>query len=143
MTDDDIDEVFKKDWIEVLNPHNGELINQQMNRFVDVTKSFEIEQAEHMLRYQGKFYFIVGRYEQALAYLTKLLEFDTSNSFALRYRAETYYMIEEYEESLADLNKLLEINPNEIWVLKTHEFIIRDLNGKNIYKWFKNYNKLN
>src|ERR1044072_2151859 len=130
MTDDDIDEVLKKDWIEVLNPYNGELINQQMNRFVDLTKSFEIEQAEHMLRYQGKFYFIVGRYEQALAYLTKLLEFDTSNLFALRYRAETYYMIKKYEESLADLNKLLEINPNEIWVLKTHEFIMRDFDGK-------------
>ena len=128
MTDDDIDEVLKKNWIEVLNPYNGELINQQMNRFVESTKSYEtkqIEQNTHILRYQGKFYFIMGRYEQALTDLTKLLKFDTSNSFALRYRAETYYMIEKYEESLADLNKLLEINPNEIWVLKTHEEVIR------------------
>ena len=128
MTDDDIDEVLKKNWIEVLNPYNGELINQQMNRFVESTKSYETEQIKqntHFLRYQGKFYFIMGRYEQALTDLTKLLEFDISNSFALRYRAETYYMIEKYEESLADLNKLLEINPNEIWVLKTHEEVIR------------------
>src|ERR1043165_1512448 len=128
MTDDDIDEVLKKNWIEVLNPYNGELINQQMNRLVESTKSYETEQIEqntHILRYQAKFYFVMGRYEQALTDLTKLLEFDTSNSFALRYRAETYCMIEKYEESLADLNKLLEINPNKIWVLKNHEEVIR------------------
>ena len=128
MTDDDIDEVLKKNWIKVLNPYNGELINQEMNKFVDSTKPYETEQIEqntHILRYQGKFYFVMGRYEQALTDLTKLLEFDKSNSFALRYRAETYCMIEKYEESLADLNKLLEINPNEIWVLKIHEEVIR------------------
>ena len=28
MTDDDVDEVLKKRWIEVLNPYNGELINE-------------------------------------------------------------------------------------------------------------------
>ena len=122
MTDDDIDEVLKKNWTEVLNPYNSELINQQMNRHVEFIKPYE--ENTHMLRYQGKFYFIMGRYKRALTDLTKLLEFDT-NSFALRYRAETYYMIEKYEESLADVNKLLEINPNEIWVLKTHEEVIR------------------
>ena len=125
MTDDDIDEDLKKNWIEVLNPYNGELINQQMGRFADLTKSFEIEQNEHILRYQGKFYFVMGKYEKALADLTKLLEFDTSNSFALRYRAETYYMIEKYEESLADLNKLLEINPNEVWALEAYKEVIK------------------
>src|ERR1044072_4276493 len=124
MTDDDIDEVLKKNWIEVLNPYNGELINQQMGRFADLTKSLEIEQNEHILRYQGKFYFIMGRYEQALTELTKLLEFDTYNSFALRYRAETYYMIKKYEESFADLNKLLRINTNETWALKAHEEVV-------------------
>src|ERR1044072_4822811 len=99
--------------------------------FADLTKSFEIEQTKqdiaHILRYRGKFYFITGKYEQALADLTKLLEFEISNAFALRYRAETYYMIEMYEESLANLNKLLEINPNEIWALKAHEEVIRGL----------------
>src|SRR5688500_412567 len=107
MTNDDIDEVLKKNWIEVLDPYNGELINQQMSRFADLTKSFEVEQHKHILRYQGKFYFVMGRYEQALAELTKLLEFDTYDSFALRYRAETYYMIKKYEESFVDLNNLL------------------------------------
>src|ERR1044072_7295752 len=115
MIDDDIDEILKKSWMEVLNPCNGELINQQMDGLADLTKSFEIEQTEqniaHILRYRGKFYFVMGKYEQALADLTKLLELETSNTFALRYRVETFYMIEKYEESLADLNKLLEINP--------------------------------
>src|ERR1044071_5699681 len=125
MTNDDVDEALKKNWIEVLNPYNGELINQQMDRFADLTKSFEIEQNEHILRYQGKFYFVMGRYEQALTELTKLLEFDTDNSFALKYRAETYYMIKKYEESFTDLNKLLKINANETWALKACEEVIK------------------
>ena len=125
MTDDDIDEVLKKNWIEVLNPYNGELINQQMDRFADLTKSFEIEQTEHVLRYQGKFYFVMGRYEQALVDLTKLLEFNTNDPFALKYRGETYYMMEKYEESLTDLNKLLKINANDTWVLKAYEKVFK------------------
>ena len=125
MTDDDIDEALKKNWIDVLNPYNSELIDQQMNRFADLTKSFKIKQTEHILKYQGKFYFVVGRYEKALTELTKLLEIDINNLFALRYRAETYYMIEKYEESLADLNKLLKINVNETWALITHQEVMR------------------
>ena len=125
MINDDIDEALKKNWIEVLNPYNGELINQQMGRFADLTKSFEIEQNEHILRYQGKFYFVMGRYEQALVDLTRLLEFNTNDLFALKYRGETYCMMEKYEESLADLNKLLKINANNTWVLKAYEKVTR------------------
>src|ERR1044072_4538130 len=114
MIDDDIDEVLKKKWIEVFNPYNGELINQQMDRFADLTKSFEIEQTKqdiaHILRYQGKFYFIMGKYEQALADLTKLLEFETTNAFALRYRAENYYMIEKNKKKHSQLNTIIVIN---------------------------------
>ncbi len=76
MTDDDIDEVLKEKWIEILNPCNSELIN----RFADLTE------VEHILKYRRKFYFVMGRYEQALADLTKLLEFETNDTFALRYR---------------------------------------------------------
>ena len=125
MTDDDIDEALKKNWIDVLNPYNSELIDQQMDRFADLTKSSKIKQIEHILKYQGKFYFVIGRYEKALTELTKLLELDSSNSFALRYRVETYYMIKKYEESFADLNKLLKINANETWALKAHQEIMR------------------
>ena len=129
MTDNYVDEALKKNWIDFLNPYNSELINQQMERFVNFTSLFKTGQTEknhaHLLRYQGKFYFVMGIYEQALTNLTKVLEFDTNDSFALKYRAETYYMIEKYEESLVDLNKLLEINPNEVWALKAHKEVIR------------------
>src|SRR5688572_2461945 len=126
MTDDDIDEVLKEKWIEILNPYNYELISQQMDEFTDLIKSFETEQdIAHKLRYRGKLYFVIGRYEQALADLTKLLDFDTNDAFALRYRGETYYMTKKYEESLTDLNKLLKINANDTWALKAYEIIIR------------------
>ena len=121
MTDDDVDEVLKEKWIEIFNPYNDELISQQMDKFANSIKSFEIKQNTAILRYRGKFNFIIGRYEQALADLTKLLEFETNDTFALRYRGETYYITEKYEESLADLNKLLKINENDIWALKTCE----------------------
>jgi tetratricopeptide (TPR) repeat protein len=112
MTDDDIEETLKEKWAEVLNSYNDELISQQL-------KSFETKQDNtHMLKYQGKFNFIVGRYEQAIVDLAKLLELETNNTFALRYRGETYFMIEKYEESLVDLNKLLEINANDAYTLK-------------------------
>ena len=124
MINNDIDEDLKKNWIDILNPYNSELINQQIERFVNFTTPFKTGQTEknhtHLLRYQGKFYFVMGIYEQTLTNLTKVLEFNTNDSFALRYQAETYYMTEKYEESLAVLNKLLEINPNEIWALKTY-----------------------
>ena len=129
MTDDDIDEVLKKNWLEVLNPYNGELINQQMDSFVDFTNPYKTGQTEqniaHILRYQGKFYFVMGRYEQALADLTKLLEIHTNDAFALKYRGETYYMMEKYEESLADLNELLETHPNDTWALKARVKVTR------------------
>src|SRR5688572_25426629 len=131
MTDEDINEDLRKNWIEILNPYNDESINQQMNRFANLTKSFETEQTEqniahtYILKYRGKLYFVIGRYEQALVDLTKLLEFDTNDAFALRYRVETYYMTKKYEESLTDLNKLLKINANDTWALKAYEIIIR------------------
>src|SRR3989337_2145809 len=124
MTDNDVDEVLKEKWIEILNPYNDKSISQQMDKFTDLIKSFETKQnIAHILRYRGKFNFIIGRYEQALADLTKLLDFETNDAFALRYRGETYYMIEKYKESLADLNKLLKINANDMWALKAKEVI--------------------
>ncbi|SRR6266498_1682200 len=124
MTDDGIDEGLKEKWVEVLNPYNGELIIQEIGKLADLTKSFETRQnVAHMLKYRGKFCFVIGRYEQALADMTKLLEFETNNAFALRYRGETYYMMERYEESLTDLDKLLEIDTNNMWALKAYEEI--------------------
>ncbi|CAG8518043.1 5764_t:CDS:2 [Funneliformis mosseae] len=69
---DYIDEFLKNNWAEILNPNNDKLISQQINRF---SRSLEIK--KNVLKYQGKLYFVIGEYEQALADLTKLLEFET------------------------------------------------------------------
>ena len=119
MNDDDIDEVLKEKWIEIIHSYNDELINQQMDRFADLIKSKQ--NIARILKYRGKFNFIIGRYEQALEDLTKLLEFEANDAFALRYRGETYFMMERYKKSLVDLNKLLKINVNDMWASKAYE----------------------
>ena len=126
MTNDDIDDVLKEKQIEILNSCNDKLISQQMDKFADLIKSFETEQdIANILKYRGKFHFVMGRYEQALADLTKLLEFNTNDAFALRYRGETYYMIKKHGESLADLNKLLKLNVNDMWALEACKEVIK------------------
>ena len=137
MNDDDIDEVLKEKWIN-LNSCNYELISQQINGFTDLTKSLE---KWHVLKYQAKFYIAIGKYEQALEYLTKLLELKPNDLFSLKYRAEIYCILEKFEESIVDLDKLLEININETlsvdlkelsetnnniaWILRTYEEVTR------------------
>ena len=102
----DIDEFLKKKWIKALNLCDDESI-------YDLTESFKAKQNTlYKLGYQGKFYFTIGKYEQALMDLTKLLEIEPNNVFALKYRGETYYVMKRYKESLTDLNKLLEIKIN-------------------------------
>ena len=134
---DDTDEVLKEKWID-LNLCNDELISQQTDRLADLTKSLE---EQHVLRYQGKFYFVICKYEQAFEYLTKLLELEQNDLFALRYRGEIYHIMERHEKSLVDLDKLLEININETspvdlkelsetknsiaWILNAYEEVAR------------------
>ena len=122
MTDDDIDEALKENWIEVLHPYNDELLSQQLDKFA---KSFELKQnIAHTLRYRGKLRFDMGRYEQSVVDFTKLLEFETNDAFALRCRGETYYIMRKYDESLADFNKLLEVNANDTWDQKPMEKLL-------------------
>src|SRR5436190_14364028 len=109
MSDDDIDVVLKKKWFN-LNLCSDELIIQQTDRLADLTISLE---EQHVLRYQGKFYFFICKYEQAFECLTKLLELEPNDLVALRYRGEILHIMKRYEESLVDLDKLLEININE------------------------------
>ena len=129
--------MLKGKWID-LNLCNNELIIQQTDRLADLTKSLE---EQHVLRYQGKFYFVICKYEQAFEYLTKLLELEPNDLFALRYRGEIHHIMKRYEESLVDLDKLLEININETspvdlkelsetnnniaWILNAYEEIAR------------------
>ena len=137
MNDDDIDKVLKEKWSN-LNLCNDELISQQIDRLADLTKSLE---EQHVLRYQGKFYFVICKYEQAFDYLTKLLELEPNDLFALRYRGEIHHIMKRYEESLVDLDKLLEININNTspvdlkelsetnnnitWILNAYEEVAR------------------
>ena len=124
MTYDDINEFLKELLIEIPNLCSYELLSQQI---MNLTKSLKIKQNVVQLKCRGKFYLIIGKYEKALADLTKLLEFKSNDPFALRYRGETYHMMKNYEESLADLDKLLEISINDDnkWVYKSYEEIVR------------------
>ena len=123
MTYDDINEFLKELLIEIPNLCSYELLSQQI---MNLTKSLEIRQNVVQLKCRGKFYFIIGKYEQALIDLTKLLKFRSNDPFALKYRGETYHMIKRYGESLADLDKLLEININgNKWIYEFYEEIVR------------------
>ena len=121
MTYDDINEFLKELLIEIPNLYCYELLSQQI---MNLTKSLKIKQNVVQLKCRGKFYLIIGKYEKALADLTKLLEFKSNDPFAL---GETYHMMKNYEESLADLDKLLEISINDDnkWVYKSYEEIVR------------------
>ena len=102
---------------------NYELLSQWI---VNLTKSLEIKQNITQLKCRGKIYFVVGRYEQALADFKKLLESDPNDLFALRYRIEIYYLMQEYEVLLVDLDKLIEINTNnDKWEYETYGETIR------------------
>src|SRR5271170_3610364 len=131
MTDDDIDKFLKKKWIEALNLYNDELINDLLIKSFEVKQDILLSKIKNLLKkdknkqsnlytlkYRGRFYFSIGKYEEALADLTKLLAFEPNNAFALKYQGETYFMMERYKESLASLNELLKINANNTWVLR-------------------------
>ncbi len=107
---------MKKKWTGALNLCNDELLN-------DLIKPLKTEKnISHILKYQVKFYFVIGKYEQALKELTKLLDYDPNNAFALKYQGETYFMMKKYEESSASLSK---INSSNKWVIKALDEIAR------------------
>ena len=134
MTSDDIDEFLKDMMIEIPNLYNYKFLSQQI---VNLTKSLEIKQNIAQLKCRGKFNFIIGSCEQALADLTKLLEFKPNDSFALKYRGETYHMMNEYENSLVDLDKLLEININDNkWIYESYEQIIKKPDNNKVSNTF-------
>ncbi|RIB10539.1 hypothetical protein C2G38_2105825, partial [Gigaspora rosea] len=49
------------------------------------------------------------RYKEAIIDLTKLLDIEPNNKFALSYRAEAYNLMERYKEAIIDLTKLVDI----------------------------------
>ena len=70
----------------------------------DLEDLLDIKQ-DTALKFRVKFNFIMGRYKDAIIDLTKLLDIEPNNKFALRYRAEAYYLMEKYKESFNDVNK--------------------------------------
>ena len=141
MNDDDIDESLKKKWSDRLVNYSKPKSFYNKLFFKSLSLPILLETNKNILRYHGKFYFVVGKYEQALEYLTKLLELEPNDLFSLKYRAEIYYILKKFEESLVDLDKLLEINVNETspvdlkelsetnnniaWILKAYEEVAR------------------
>ncbi|RIB14388.1 hypothetical protein C2G38_2248270 [Gigaspora rosea] len=74
------------------------------------------------LRKGGEAYLKIGWYKESLVDLTKSLDIEPNNAFALfkiveSCRGETYCWMDKFEESLADLNKSLEIEPNNTLTL--------------------------
>ncbi|RIB10311.1 hypothetical protein C2G38_2146141 [Gigaspora rosea] len=64
---------------------------------------------------RGKAYLIIGKYKEAYAALTELLEIESENNMALKYRGEVNYIMEKYKESISDLENLLKIKPDDAW----------------------------
>lgn len=115
ITDNDINDVLLKEkWIEALNPQS----TNQIDKLYKLAKLIE-------QKYQGKIFFIMGKYEKALINLTKILDSKPNDPFALKYRGETYYVMKRYKESLTNLNKLLEIKINNEWTINAHKECIR------------------
>ncbi|RIB21384.1 hypothetical protein C2G38_1106981 [Gigaspora rosea] len=119
---DDIDDKLKKKWIEVFN-----ICNNATNTYTleDLENSLKIKQ-DSTLKFRTKFNFIMARYKDAIIDLTKLLDIEPNNKFALKYRAVAYYQMEKYKESYNVVNKLLKIETNDEWASKLSAKIIEN-----------------
>src|ERR1041385_2781328 len=141
MNDDDIDESLKEKWSDRLTNYSKPKSFYNKPFFESLSLPILLETNQNILRYQGKFYFVVGKYEQAFKYLTKLLKLESNDPFALRYQGEIHHIMKKYEKSLMNLDKLLEININETspvdlkelsetnndiaWILNVYEKVAR------------------
>jgi tetratricopeptide (TPR) repeat protein len=65
---------------------------------------------------------VLGRYEEALADLDKVLQIEPENLWGLTKHSEIYRNLKRYEESLADLNHVLELNPDYDWAIAYRAF---------------------
>ncbi|RIB07246.1 concanavalin A-like lectin/glucanase domain-containing protein [Gigaspora rosea] len=111
---DDMDESLKKKLIEAFNMCNN------------VTNIYTLEDLENFLgikqdtalKFRVKFNFTMERYEDAIVDLTKLIDIDQNNKFALRYRGGAYYLMAKYKEAIIDLTKLLYLEPDSKFALR-------------------------
>ncbi|RIB11234.1 hypothetical protein C2G38_2145680 [Gigaspora rosea] len=70
-----------------------------------------------LLRNRGIAYNKLGRYDEALVYLTNSLKIEPENTFVLKIRAGVYMLLCRFEEAIADFNHFLKIIPNDAEVL--------------------------
>ncbi|RIB25853.1 hypothetical protein C2G38_393871 [Gigaspora rosea] len=101
---DDVDELLKKKWIKTFN-----MCSNATNTYTleDLENSLKIKQ-DSAHKFRVKFNFIMARYEEAIIDITKLLDIEPNNKFALRYRADSNYLMEKYKDSFNDVNKITE-----------------------------------
>ncbi|RIB21383.1 concanavalin A-like lectin/glucanase domain-containing protein [Gigaspora rosea] len=91
------DELLKTQWIKAFHM----CINTtKIYTLKDLENSLEIKQDTAALKFQGKFNFIMGIYEDAAVDLTKLINIEPNNKFALRYRGEAYYQWKDIRKQL-------------------------------------------
>ncbi|MDR0994394.1 MAG: tetratricopeptide repeat protein [Verrucomicrobiota bacterium] len=64
---------------------------------------------EHLNR--GNVYFTLGKYEEAFADYTKVIELNPENAVAHFNRGSAYAKIKKYEEAIADFDRAIELNP--------------------------------
>ncbi|PKY59498.1 hypothetical protein RhiirA4_482287 [Rhizophagus irregularis] len=83
------------------------------NDINDIDKLYKLAKLIEQ-KYQGKIFFIIGKYEKALINLTKILDSEPNDPFALKYRGETYYNCDEhflddtrFEENVWNEDKML------------------------------------
>jgi tetratricopeptide (TPR) repeat protein len=61
---------------------------------------------------RGSVYYIVGKFENAIADYTKLIEMDLDNSEAFLRRAAAYSKKGQHEKAISDCNKVIQIDPS-------------------------------
>ena len=55
---------------------------------------------------RGNAYLLLGRYDEAVADLTRALELDPASAFALRGRGNAYLLLDRYDEAVADFDRM-------------------------------------
>ena len=79
----------------------------------------EVEEPWHAVAFshRGVTYWLMERYEEALADFDRALELEPDMAWAIAGRGETYRLMERYEEALADFDRALELKPDMAWAI--------------------------
>ncbi|CAG8693098.1 13920_t:CDS:1 [Gigaspora margarita] len=78
---------------------------------------------QDILRIRAQAYIKIGKYDEALVDLNRLINFNNENEEILSIRAQAYTAISKFNKALDDLNRLLEINSKNIRALECFSLI--------------------